>query len=75
MKKINGSVFGNISSVEDRLGKFESTAADLVSKISTIQKKTEGWIKEFEVINSGRTRIENKLSQIDSKVTNQRYRQ
>ena len=74
VKKINGSVFGNISSVEDRLGKFESTASDLTSKVSIVQKKTEGLVKEFELINSSRTRIENKLSQIESKVKNAYFR-
>ena len=73
MKKINGSVFGNISSVEDKLTKLEEAASDLAAKYTSVVKRTEALGKEVETCSSGRTRMENKLAQIDSKARTKHY--
>ena len=45
VKQLNGSVFGNIAKIEDRLGKFDSVANDMANKCNAVTKRSDGLAK------------------------------
>ena len=50
VKQLNGSVFGNIAKIEDRLGKFDSVANDMANKCNAVTKRSDGLAKELEAM-------------------------
>jgi hypothetical protein len=48
VKQLNGSVFGNIAKIEDRLGKFDSVANDMANKCNAVTKRSDGLAKDME---------------------------
>jgi len=71
VKKINGSVFGSMSSVEDQLAKLEAARSELITKLASLAKRTDTLATDLEDVKTGRSRTENKIAQIDSKVNQQ----
>ena len=69
MKKINGSVFGSMSSVEDQLAKLEAARSELITKLASLAKRTDTLATDLEDVKTGRSRTENKIAQIDSKAS------
>ncbi len=70
VKQINGSVFGNIAKIEDRLGKFDSVANDLVNKCNAANKRSDGLAKEVEAARlKTEARIDLKASTADLEKT------
>jgi hypothetical protein len=52
VKQINGSVFGSMAKLEDRLGKFDSVANDMANKWHAANKRSDGLAKEVEAARS-----------------------
>jgi hypothetical protein len=70
VKQINGSVFGNIAKIEDRLGKFDSVANDLVNKCNAANKRSDGLAKEVEAARlNTEAKIDLKASTVDLEKT------
>ena len=61
VKQLNGSVFGNIAKIEDRLGKFDSVANDMANKCNAVTKRSDSLTKELE---AARANTESKLGSL-----------
>jgi len=68
LKKINGSVFGNISTVEDRLSKLDEDAAGLTARLVGCEKRTDEMATKVE---ASRVELNSQLALNEDKVGQQ----
>eukprot|EP00092_Neocalanus_flemingeri_P022775 GFUD01024695.1.p1 GENE.GFUD01024695.1~~GFUD01024695.1.p1 ORF type:complete len:3073 (+),score=1009.79 GFUD01024695.1:162-9221(+) len=67
IKKINGSISGHISKVDDKMAKFDISNSDLCTKFADLSKKNDKTMAELVTLSNLTSKFDSKVDSLDGK--------